>query len=106
MFVCAGSVSDSAGNLLYSDPTNPNSFTLLSNNGQYSGVIALPSRAHSALPSLLYSITSRILQCRYHHVALRAAFRLVLPGLYCKSCTVHPDSWTAVRQILCNKSQP
>ena len=104
MFVCAGSVSDSAGNLLYSDPTNPNSFTLLSNNGQYSGVIALPSRAHSAFP-LLYNIKLRILQCRYHHVVLRAAFRLCFQGSM-QVLHLHPDSWTAVRQILCNKSQP
>ena len=37
-------MTDMAGNILYSDPTNPQVFTIISNNGQYSGIITYPSR--------------------------------------------------------------
>ena len=49
MFARAGSISDAAGNILYSDPTNPQAFTIISSNGQYSGIITYPSRAPSTL---------------------------------------------------------
>ena len=40
----AGSLTDAAGNILYSDPTSPQIFTIVSSNGQYSGIITYPSR--------------------------------------------------------------
>ena len=40
----AGSITDAAGNILYSDPTSPQIFTIVSSDGQYSGIITYPSR--------------------------------------------------------------
>ena len=42
--LCAGSITDAAGNILYTDPTNPQVFTIISENNQYSGIITYPSR--------------------------------------------------------------
>ncbi len=46
---------DAAGNILYSDPTSPQVFTIISSNGQFSGTITYPSR-EPYLPHLVFAL--------------------------------------------------
>ena len=58
-------MTDMAGNILYSDPTNPQVFTIISNNGQYTGIITYFSREAPPPPRVWNNLThaAHILAC-------------------------------------------
>ncbi len=64
----AGSITDAAGNILYSDPTNPQIFTIVSSNGQYNGIITYPSRKTSSLSSFYMAWPTSCFDSTHSHV--------------------------------------
>lgn len=63
-----GSITDAAGNILYSDPTNPQIFTIVSSNGQYNGIITYPSRKTSSLSSFYMAWPTSCFDSTHSHV--------------------------------------